>query len=110
MTFPAAAEPLTPQIEAYVLAHPACTAKDICAALGVCKNAVNVSLGRLRVAGKIKRLPRGASHPLQRWEAGPEAQAVDYEPLAEGAPKQVTVQQWAAPVVAPQHWLSALGL
>jgi hypothetical protein len=101
---------ITPQVEAYVLAHPGCIAKEICAALGLAKSSVNVCLGRLRADGKVKRLSRSRRNPAQRWEAGKEEQEVVYEPLADGAPRQTTVQQWNPPVVPTQHWLSALGL
>lgn len=103
-------ELVTPKIEAYVIAHPGCTGKDICAALGLSKHAVNVSLGRLRAAGKTRRLPQNTAHRAQRWEAGAEMAPVYYEPMGEGAPKQRTVFQWAPPAIAPQHWLSSLGL
>lgn len=91
--------------EQYVKDHPQCLVVDISIAMSLSLKRAQRLVSELVLKGYIHktRVPGSISVFLTHGP-GPG------EPFGTGMPKQVIVGEWEPPAIAPQSWLSALGL
>lgn len=95
--------------EQYVKDHPRCRISEMAEHLSISRHHARTLASQLEVSGAIHkvRVPGSKASFLSHGKKPPQA---SLEPLSSGMPKQVIVGEWEPPAIAPQSWLSALGL
>ena len=95
--------------EQYVKDNPRCKVADLAEALSISRHRARTLASEMELTGRIykTRIPGSRrsylTHGIKPKEASKEA-------YCSGMPKQVIVGEWEPPAIAPQSWLSALGL
>lgn len=101
--------PNVQQVELFITNHPGLTTREISEALNLPREAVATNTSRLRAEGRVRREYDEETGRI-RWHPGVED---GIEPASEkefGQPKQYTVSTWEPVRIAPQSWVSSLGL
>ena len=100
---------LSETAEQYIKDHPRCRIMEIAAHMSLSAKRAGTLVSQLEADGKAyrTRIPGSKACFLTH---GVRPASAHLEPLSSGMPKQVIVGEWEPPAIAPQSWLSALGL